>query len=249
MIPIKRPVAPAALEKKLTAKSKTLKEESADTKKARDTWKNSRAVRRDLKELLAGMAAGFVRCMYCGDSLGTDIDHFKPIARDPLSAFIWENHFLACSHCNSNKKRDQYPCDPSGGCLLVDPCREDPYDHIRLSLPTGKYSGRTEKGKETIRVFGLSRPDLELGRAHAYIRCESMLRDWSTRIGSGREDVADTVLRALVVQPFADVLYAMIKKSYAPGAANLFEVDVLAALKIVRVKIEAQNVMNSFRNS
>ncbi|MGA5122563.1 HNH endonuclease [Streptomyces pseudogriseolus] len=248
MIPLKRPEVPAALEKRLAAKSKTLTEESADTKKARDAWKGARTVRRDLKELLATMAAGFVRCMYCGDNLGTDIDHFKPIARDPLSAFIWENHFLACTHCNSNKKRDQYPCSPSGECLLVNPSREDPYDHIRLNLPTGKYQGRTEKGRETIRVFGLSRPDLELGRAHAYVRCESMLRDWSRRIGDGREDAANTVLRSLMVQPFADVLYAMIKKSDAPGAANVFEADVLTALKSVRDKVETRDIINPFGN-
>ncbi|MFJ7327111.1 HNH endonuclease [Streptomyces cyaneofuscatus] len=186
------------------------------------------------------MAAGFVRCMYCGDSLGTDIDHFKPIARDPLSAFIWKNHFLACSHCNSNKKRDQYPCSPSGECLLVDPSREDPYDHLRLTLPTGKYRGITEKGSETIRVFGLSRPDLELGRAHAYARCGSMLRDWSAQIGGGREDLANTVLKSLSVQPFADVLYVMIKNSDAPGAANLFEAEILAALQKVRHILNVQ---------
>ncbi|MGW6968035.1 HNH endonuclease [Streptomyces zaomyceticus] len=234
MIPLERPKISTAFENRLTTKSKSLAEESADTKKARETWKTARTIRRDLKELLAGMAAGFVRCMYCGDSLGTDIDHFKPIAQDPLSAFIWSNHFLACSHCNSNKKRDQYPCSPSGECLLVDPSKEDPYDHIRLNLPTGKYLGRTDKGNETIRVFGLSRPDLELGRAHAYVRCESMLRDWSAQIGGGREDSAKAVLTALTVQPFADVLYAMIKKSYAPGAASIFHPVVLAALREVR---------------
>jgi hypothetical protein len=26
------------------------------------------------------MAAGIMRCMYCGDNLGTDIDHFEPIS-------------------------------------------------------------------------------------------------------------------------------------------------------------------------
>lgn len=234
MIPLVRPEIPTVIEKRLAAKTNFLTEESADIRKARDSWKTARTIRRDLKELLASMAVGFVRCMYCGDSLGTDIDHFKPIARDPLSAFIWSNHFLACSHCNSNKKRDQYPCSPSGECLLVDPSKEDPYDHIRLNLPTGKYLGRTDKGKETIRVFGLSRPDLELGRAHAYIRCESMLRDWSAQIGGGRKDSAQAVLVSLKVQPFADVLYAMIKNSYAPGAANIFHPAVLAALWEVR---------------
>lgn len=248
MIPLKRPGISANLEKRLTGKTKTLTDNLADPKNAREAWKSARTIRRDLKVLLASMAAGFARCMYCGDSLGTDIDHFKPIARDPLSAFIWANHFLACSHCNSNKKRDQYPCSPSGECLLVNPSKEDPYEHMNLNLPTGKYQGQTQKGKETIRVFGLSRPDLELGRAHAYVRCESMLRDWSTRVGNGQEEAASAVLKSLMIQPFADVLYAIIKKSEAPGAPNLFEADVLTALRSVRERIETQDVAASFRN-
>ena len=60
------------------------------------------------------MAPGVQRCMYCLDSLGTDIDHFEPKSRRPLRTFCWHNHLLACSRCNSNYKREEYPCDGFG---------------------------------------------------------------------------------------------------------------------------------------
>ncbi|WP_106970093.1 MULTISPECIES: HNH endonuclease [Streptomyces] len=231
MIPLERPEISASLKKRLDAKSTLLSNSAADSTITRKAWKTAKTIRRDLKGQLSSMAAGYERCMYCGENQGTDIDHFKPIAKDPLSAFLWENHLLACSHCNSNEKRDQYPCGTDGSCLLVNPTKEDPYDHISLTLPTGEYTGLTPKGGETIRVFGLWRPTLERGRAKAYVRCKSMLRDWSAQIKNGHTDDAREVLESLLVQPFADVLYVMIRRVDSPGAPIIFENEVLSALK------------------
>lgn len=50
-----------------------------------------------LDSVLRQMAPGLERCMYCGDNQGTDIDHFEPLARNPLRTFDWLNHLLACS--------------------------------------------------------------------------------------------------------------------------------------------------------
>jgi uncharacterized protein (TIGR02646 family) len=230
VIPLQRDELPPRLGKRLDDRAAKLRTGSGA---ARDAWRAAKTVRRDVKEQLEGMAPGLARCMYCGDSQGTDIDHFKPIALDSAVTFLWSNHFLACSHCNSNEKRDQYPCGPDGSCLLVDPCREDPYDHLRLTLTTGQYTGLTAKGEATIRVFGLARRTLERGRALAYIRCQSMLRDWLVH----RQDVpevARTVLESLQEQPFADVLHAMLRKADAPGAPKVFERPVLKALRTLR---------------
>ncbi|MET8698419.1 hypothetical protein ABZW10_06035 [Kitasatospora sp. NPDC004723] len=41
------------------------------------------------------------------------------------------------------------------------------------------------KGEATIEVFGLQRPVLQQGRARAYVRCRSMLRDWLLQSESG----------------------------------------------------------------
>ncbi|UWE13349.1 HNH endonuclease [Actinacidiphila bryophytorum] len=231
MIPLKRPEAPERLKKLLSGKTQALVNGVADAATARAAWKSSRVIRRDVKALLSPMASGFSRCMYCGDSQGTDIDHFKPIAKDPLSAFVWVNHLLACSHCNSNEKRDEYPCDSSGECLLVNPSAEDPWNHLVLTLTTGKYTGVTLKGRVTIQVFGLGRPDLERGRAMAYVRCKSMLRDWAAQTEAGRDEDARMIVESLTVHPFADVLYAMVRRAQTPGAVDVFGNDIMFALR------------------
>jgi uncharacterized protein (TIGR02646 family) len=227
VIPLRRHDLPPVVAARLGGRAARLRDGTAT---GREAWKTARTVRRDLKAELERMAPGLARCMYCGDGQGTDIDHFKPIAVDPAVTFVWTNHYLACSHCNSNAKRDQYPCDPEGRCLLVDPCRDDPFDHLRLTFPTGRYTGLTPKGEHTIRVFGLARPVLERGRAMAYVRCRSMLRDWLAR----RDDdpgEAEKVMTAFRVQPFADVLHAMTRSAGAPGAGTVFGADVLTALR------------------
>ena len=95
--------------------------------------------------------------MYCEGSQGTDIDHFEPRSRNPEQAFVWDNYLLACSHCNSTEKREQFPVDEEGQPLLIDPTDgdDDPRDHLALSLQ-GRWVPRTRKGTETLEVLGLN---------------------------------------------------------------------------------------------
>jgi uncharacterized protein YbaR (Trm112 family) len=81
----------------------------------------------------------------------------------PLRTFDWLNDLLACTHCNSHHKRDQFPC-VDGVPMLIDPTAEDPADHLRLVLAAGHYAPLTSKGRETIDVFQLNRPVLVRGR-------------------------------------------------------------------------------------
>ncbi|WP_132369671.1 HNH endonuclease [Nocardia alba] len=108
--------------------------------------------------------------MYCEDSAGTDIEHFRPKSGFPATAFVWNNHLFACSHCNSNEKRDRFPADATGRALLIDPTTMDPFDHLTLSVGSGLYVGRDEIGRTSIDVFGLNREICAKGR----------LRAWST---------------------------------------------------------------------
>jgi hypothetical protein len=170
--------------------------------------------------------------MYCGDSRGTDIDHFEPISFAPLRTFDWENHLLACSSCNSNAKRDAYPFDGFGKSLLINPSTEDPFDHLKLALSVGEYTGITRKGCVTIQIFQLNRADLRRGREVAFARCKSMLRDYVNLEASGRPDEAATTKRALEEQPFADVLHAMYSVADVPGAdIVLGGPDVLSVIR------------------
>jgi hypothetical protein len=148
--------------------------------------------------------------MYCDDNLGTDIDHFQPLEKAPQRAFEWLNHLLACSHCNSNVKRSQYPVDGEGVCLLIDPTTEDPATHLMLLLKSGEYApvDGSPKGEATIKVFGLNRPDLIRGRLNAFHRARSNLRDWHS-LRQQADPEADVVERALLDSPFIDVVHAM----------------------------------------
>ncbi|MFD8525389.1 HNH endonuclease [Streptomyces capillispiralis] len=179
---------------------------------AREEWTRAKAAKNHVREALESMTRGAVRCMYCDDNRGTDIDHFQPLENAPLRAFEWPNHLLACSWCNSNAKRSLYPVDADGVCLLVDPSAEDPAGHLRLLLKSGLYEpvAKSVKGSETIRVFGLNRSELVKGRMDAFYRSRSMLRDWHLRCQDADPD-ANRVAQALLDSPFIDVVYAMIR--------------------------------------
>ncbi len=175
------------------------------------------------------MAPGYQRCMYCGDSQGTSVDHFEPISRNPIRTFDWLNHLLACSFCNSNQKGSRYPVDENGDALLIDPTVDDPFDHLVLSLAAGEYRGRTRKGTQTIAVLGLNRAVLVTGRVHARAVVSQALRLWWD--GDAVERARQ--VRTIHMQPLADVAQAMLLHAVAPGAAQVFaaEPDLLAILR------------------
>ncbi|MFD0570461.1 HNH endonuclease [Kitasatospora gansuensis] len=181
--PAATPPLTEQLEADLARRTEAIRKAGPTTATGRAAWRTARDPKAKLRTLLHRMTPGLLRCMYCGDNLGTDIDHFEPIARAPLRTFDWHNHLLACAYCNSNQKRDRFPCDPaSGDPLLIDPATEDPADHLLLYLESGAYQGLTAKGHATIDVFALnSRAELVRGRRLAFTVVKALLRDWHTR--------------------------------------------------------------------
>src|SRR5690606_11597634 len=174
---------------------------------------------------------GIKRCMYCGDNQGDAIDHFEPIAQAPLRTFDWYNHFLACSHCNSHQKRDLFPRAADGTPLLVDPTAEDPYQHLRLLLSVGEYEAPSERGEATIEVSARNRAVLGRGRAIAIVRTRPLLSARQRYSPAGNLAGATEITESLRLQPFADVLSAMLRYRHLPGAAVVLGgPDVLEAL-------------------
>ncbi|WP_251982596.1 HNH endonuclease [Streptomyces violaceusniger] len=204
--------------------------------RARQLWKQT-SVRRHihpvLKGVLAEMAPGLERCMYCGDSQGTDIDHFEPVRVNPLRTFDWNNHLLACSLCNSHLKRDLFPLAADGTPLLVDPSSEDPAPHLHLSLAAGAYIDLTDRGAATIKVFGLNREILVRGRRNAYRITPLLLNDWRAAFDTGDKEDAAACASTIWEQPTADVVHAMFHQAVAPGAEDIFtdESQTLALLR------------------
>ncbi|MEU3744047.1 MULTISPECIES: HNH endonuclease [Streptomyces] len=208
--------------------------EQARKDKAKTLWSNRRTVRPALLAALTEMAPGHARCMHCGDSEGTDIDHFDPRHRTPLRTFDWLNHLLFCSHCNSGRKGRQFPIDGDGAPLLIDPTLLDPVEHLRLSIPVGTYRARTPQGQAGIDVFGLnSRPTLVKGRVDAYVTAHGALVRWRHATDKGRHDKAREIVRVAWDRPLGDVLVAMFHQSLHPAAEALLagEDEVLALLR------------------
>jgi hypothetical protein len=231
MIPITRVQLDDELVTRLDNRTAKLKADNADSSQARSAWRSADTERHGVRTCLEMMAPGIQRCMYCGDNLGTDIDHFEPISSAPVRTFEWLNHLLACSFCNSNQKRQLYPRDPSGKTLLIDPTFEDPSRHMALILSNGEYRALTPEGKASIDVFGLNRADLTRGRAGAFHTRRATLCRAKTLFDEGRGDEAIQCLRALAEEPHASVLHAMIQLIHMPGAVDLLGADAIAALE------------------
>jgi HNH endonuclease len=236
MISIARESIDADLTARLAERTSNLQADKADAKLARTRWSSARRERSDLRGYLTEMAPGVERCMYCGDNLGTDIDHFEPISRAPVKTFDWLNHLLACSFCNSNQKRSEYPCDEDGNGLLIDPTSEDPAVHLQLILPTGKYRALTVKGEATICVFGLNRGDLVRGRYNAFQSRGAVLCYAYMLVTQNREDESWRRLSALREEPHASVLNAMIHIMDKGGAEETLGSDVMNALQEPRIR-------------
>lgn len=190
----------------------------------------------EVRSTLASMATGRQRCMYCEDSAATDIEHFWPKSRYPEWAFTWANYLLACSGCNSNHKREQFPLDVSGGPLLIDPSAEDPRDHLILSVTTGKYQPRkhggqeSPKGQKSIEIFGLDRDILEKGRQDAWNTLPALLLSYDDACSRGNWRFARETQRTLCRFPFASVFVWFIDIAARPDAATFIDERCLAVL-------------------
>lgn len=197
----------------LKRRTKIIEKADDKVKKCLSLWKlRSNNAFYEIRENLASSCRGRKRCMYCEDSEATDIEHFYPKSMHPSHAFSWDNYLLACSNCNSNYKRSQFPVDAVGHPLLINPMEDDPMDHLDLSFSTGKLVPCTKKGEVSIKVFGLDRQVLETGRRDAWaILCALVLR-YDTLSRLAEKDEVERIVNALKNQSFSCVsLYA---KSY-----------------------------------
>ena len=129
------------------------------------TWKRQRqsAAMRRIADILSAMTGVRCRCMYCEDSRGTDIEHFRPRHyRDQV--FRWPNLLWICAGCN-RCKGNRFPCDSAGQPLLIDPTAEDPWDFLFFDPQTGEITARWDvstgeevpKGSQTIQLLSILR--------------------------------------------------------------------------------------------
>ncbi|MEU5953608.1 hypothetical protein [Streptomyces sp. NPDC047525] len=242
MIPIQRLGLPEAVTARMTLLTGRIElrdvASGARKKYVDNLWKDEDEVKQELRGVLLKMAPGVLGCcMYCGGFTATDIEHFEPREHDALKTFFWPNHLLVCGPCNSTYKRDWWECDEeTGEPLLIDPTREDPFDHLRLDLRECEYLGETDKGRTTVKVLGLNLPERRLvaGRKLARLNIRIVLRDWGR---ARREEDAKAERHALDVlkgQPFVDVWQALLRQAVLPGAALVMSDEPPEILALLR---------------
>ncbi len=188
-------------------------------------WKGRRAnhALAAVEIALSAMASGLERCMYCEDSHGCDVEHFRPKARHPQHAFVWENLLFVCTECN-RQKNDTF--DP----LVIDPTKDDPLDHVVLSPTTGKYVAATgsTRGAITLRAIPRLASDQALvqGRRNAWMKLHVMLGRYAAHQTAGRQEEADMIRQIVVDEPFSAVFAALLRASTRPGASDLLGPDL-----------------------
>lgn len=186
---------------------------------------------REIREVLGRMASGIERCMYCEDSEGTAIEHFWPKAGYPDRAFDWLNYLIACSRCNSNFKRDQFPLDGTGQPLLVNPTEEEPLDHLLFSPSTGLYQPLSPKGDPSIEIFGLNRATLTRGRHNAWTSLELLLVGYARCKEMADDEKAGKIETVVRDHPFAGVLVALLRIAAGPDADLLIARECLQVIR------------------
>lgn len=194
------------------------------TEEADRLWKGkSRAAFSEIQRVLGEMASGRGRCVYCEDSAGTDIEHFYPKGQYPQRAFRWDNYLWACSHCNSNRKRTQFPLH-RGKPLLIDPTSIDPAQHLQLLPTTGEYRAIGPRGATSIQIFGLNDAEpprkLPQARSAAFHKLQLLLEDYDVELRSRRPQKAAWIKQIIRDEPFSAVLDWLVAIAQGPATAR-----------------------------
>ena len=176
---------PAETVKGLRRKQSAANKKKADgTLNVEATWKSARQTKpvRTALDVLQTMAGDRQRCMYCGDSHGTDIEHFWPKYPYPNQMFRWPNLLLCCTECG-RFKGDDFPM-ANNLPLLVDPTAEDPWQFLDFDPATGNIVARFDtnsndwlaKGTETVKTLHLDRREaLAASYQHSHLRLKSRI--------------------------------------------------------------------------
>lgn len=150
-------------------------------------WKRARQTRaiKLVVQTLQTMAGARERCMYCVDSHGSDIEHYRPKGPYPNHAFVWPNMLLCCTECG-RFKGNRFPLSDAGDPMLVDPSAEDPWEFLdfdpemcvlteRFDAASGEGSAR---GRATVDLLQLDRREaLSEGYRRTFQRLARRVRE------------------------------------------------------------------------
>jgi uncharacterized protein (TIGR02646 family) len=148
--------------------AKTNKLLSAGSLNVGSEWKSARQTKMMGRVLAAlqSMMGQRQRCMYCLDSHGCDIEHFRPKVNYPKHMFIWDNMLLCCTECG-RIKGSKFPLTGVHP-MLIDPTKEEPWEYLDFDPITGNMTARFNL-KETVATLQLDqREALAIGYVQTY---------------------------------------------------------------------------------
>jgi len=203
MIPLTRPALSTSTLQAMERRTNSINTVVDKVPQARIEWSAADSVRKTLRAKLSQVTFRAAFCMYCHESRGTDVDHFDPIMRSPLSTFDWNNHVLACSYCNQQAKREQFPVDGSGSPILINPFSDDSVAHLSLG-PSGEYVELSNRGAETIEKLRLNvRRELVIARATSWATVIEIF----SRLASGGTSLSTSDVDRLLTLPIVDAFH------------------------------------------
>jgi uncharacterized protein (TIGR02646 family) len=179
---------------------------------AQAAWETARRTRTMVRvaAVLAAMSGRRQRCMFCGDSRSTDIEHFWPKSRYRARVFRWDNLLWICTGRN-RQKGDRFPLDPRRRPLLIDPSAEDPWDFLYFDGHTGNITARYDpssgrphpKGVHTVdpAILPLNIEAVTEGRLRTRRNLVRAVHSFLTRMVSGSDPA---VLEAELVEAVRD---------------------------------------------
>ncbi len=115
---------------------------------------------------------------------------------------------------------------------MIDPTKDDPRDHIRLTPKTGKLIEVSRKGGESIRIYGLTRPNLEKGRRSAWLSVEALIVQYAGARAVGDETYAGEIKNVLCHFDFSGVFKWLLYISDTEDAHLIIRPDCLAAITL-----------------
>jgi uncharacterized protein (TIGR02646 family) len=187
---IKRVTLPKDASNFLSARQKAAdSKHRTGTLNAATDWKSARQTKRMVKVLatLHAMTGERQRCMYCLDSHGSDIEHFRPKSVYPKHIYRWNNLLLCCTHCG-RLKGEQFPLS-NRSALLIDPTKENSWDSLDFDPQTGNICARfdvqlnawSSKGEKTVEVLHLdTREALSAGYLQTLRRLSAIIESTLT---------------------------------------------------------------------
>ncbi len=218
MILVNRGTAPPELDKYHAAEQDRLRKRFALPESSRpqiQPFDLNKMMGRVIRERIADVFAN--KCAFCESPAATvghfrprwratrldgriDLDHYWWLATD------WRNLYAICNTCDRHK-RNHFPiAGPAARLfaegaeleleepLLLDPCHDNPEDHLIFSMD-GKVDALTKRGRVTIDILRLDRPELEFARKDrarmALYACEAL---WPS---NEREPDVDVFLRTV----------------------------------------------------